>query len=265
MKINYSALSKLMLLSMTTIIASSVIQAMDAPGHKRKLDDSSHARREGNERAPKKALNANQDINATSEENMTALHIAIRGDNKAEVVLLLSQGEDPAFIPPNGVSPLQLAVQGGNMDIIRLLLEHPRVNINATNVIAGALINNRENTARLLLRHGAYADITIIRRLLAKTPLFYHAALGECEAVAQLIKNGSFTNKDLHQALAYAAARGHENVTQLLLDAGAEGDALLPRIQILREQTAQARAPHAEVYRRIRLMLFSHFPHAKSS
>ncbi len=71
----------------------------------------------------------------TFEHGMTALHLAVSNSNTALAEFLLSKGANPNVADKDGDTPLHLAVKyaARNMDIAKLLLNHPDVDVNCLN------------------------------------------------------------------------------------------------------------------------------------
>jgi ankyrin repeat protein len=64
-----------------------------------------------------------KDIDLQDEIGRTALSLAILDENPAKVTQLLKQGANPSLKPAFGFTPLQLAINSGNVTIISLLKE----------------------------------------------------------------------------------------------------------------------------------------------
>lgn len=68
------------------------------------------------------------DVNAQDDEGLTALHHAVMRNREWVVKMLLEQADiNPTLLDKQGHSPLELAEQGGNGEIIKLLRDHPLV------------------------------------------------------------------------------------------------------------------------------------------
>ena len=140
------------------------------------------------------------DVDKPQVDGMTALHWATRHDDREIVELLVGAGANPNAANRYGVTPLSLACTNGNGALVERLLQ------------AGA----DPNTA---LPGG-------------ETPLMTAARSGTLRSVKALLSRGaSVDGKDDRRgqtALMWAAAEGYADVTQTLVDAGADVRARLP-------------------------------------
>ena len=137
------------------------------------------------------------DANAREADGTTALHWAVRSDDRPTVAALLKAGADSSATNRYGVTPLALAAANGNAGIVDALLD------------AGADPNSASP-------EGATALMTAARtgsRAVVKTLLDHGAGVNAREQ--------SFGET----ALMWAAAEDHPDVVQLLIDSGAELDA----------------------------------------
>ena len=160
-----------------------------------------------------------------------------------------------------GISPLAIAAEKGNMDIVKMLVEEGNANVNdvssygVTPLIAASAAGNYEVVSYLIahganvaakddlgktaLLHAAAADNPkLIRSLIqldskatnlpdvtGNTPLIYAAQAGALDNVKELVENGAKINYQSAtngiSALAAAAAEGHDNVVRYLVRSGA--------------------------------------------
>ena len=139
-------------------------------------------------------LNRGVEINATQPDGMTALHWAAYQDDLETTKALLVAGADANAANRYGVTPLSLACTNGNVAMVELLIK------------AGADPN-------AALPGG-------------EAPLMTAARTGKIAAVKALIANGANIHaKDDRQgqtALMWAAAEGHTEVVELLIEFGAD-------------------------------------------
>jgi ankyrin repeat protein len=142
-------------------------------------------------------LTAGADPNVPGAYGTTALHWAVRVEDRATVGLLLDAGADPDFKTAQGVAPLHLAIA-----------------------------NHDTTTAGLLLAAGA--DARLVDHA-GETPLMLSAREGTVDIAALLIARGAGVDeRDAEYgqtALMIAAREGHADVVKLLLDGGADVDA----------------------------------------
>lgn len=71
------------------------------------------------------------DINFVAK-GYTALYLAVREGCTGAVALLLERGADPSIKTNVGWSCLMMAANRGHLAIVRMLLEHPAVDVNDT-------------------------------------------------------------------------------------------------------------------------------------
>lgn len=127
---------------------------------------------------------------------VTALHLAVKSNKLELVELLLDNNADPNVkAKPGRATPLHIAIDTKSIEIVRILLEDPRTDV----------------TAELRSGH---------------TPLDVSLLIGDPDTVTALLDHrligGSRSPEDL---LHRAAAGGHEELVERLLDQGAAVDA----------------------------------------
>lgn len=132
--------------------------------------------------------------NAGSYEDFFA---AIKQDNPQVVTDLLQRGFDPNTPSPDGQHGLYLALREPSLKVARVLIEWPKTNVDARN------------------RHD-------------ETPLMMAALKGHADVVRQLIARDADVNKPGWAPLHYAAAGGHLEIMELLLEHHAFIDAESP-------------------------------------
>lgn len=136
--------------------------------------------------------------------------------------------QDPAAVhawSPDGFTPLHLAAYFGQLDTVRILLEHGAdVSANSRNPMTltplhSAAANGDCSICALLLEHGAEVDA---RQHGGWTPLFSAAARGDPELVQLFLDHGAdprLTQTEGKTAQDVAAERGHAPVARQLSDA----------------------------------------------
>ena len=138
-------------------------------------------------------LAAGADANNQDEEGWTPLMIAAQGGQLEVMRALLAAGADAAAALPQGHTALFLAAQGGHLELMHLLLD-------------------------------AGADVNIAVSVLG-TPLMAATRKRHTDAVRLLLDAGAEVNataSDGTTALFLAAKNGHTDTVRLLLDAGAD-------------------------------------------
>jgi ankyrin repeat protein len=173
-----------------TIGASQVVTLAD-----RALNDAAF---EGTVEDVLAALAAGADINATDENNETALHVALRFRNEHQVArTLIEKGADLSLLDADQRTVLNRIAHLGNRDLLRLVLKRD-LSVNATSG----------------------------KRRYFQTALFAASAKGHADIVADLIRSGADCNhRDLVKQIALHCADRAE-IVDLLVDAGADMTAI---------------------------------------
>jgi hypothetical protein len=122
---------------------------------------------------------------------------AVEVDASNVVAKLLEQGFDPNTRDAKGQNALFLALRGESRQVAETLLKHPRLDVDAVNE-------------------------------LGETPLMMAALRGDLELAQRLLDRGSKVNRDGWTPLHYAASGPQPAVVSLLLNRGAQIDALSP-------------------------------------
>lgn len=155
-----------------------------------------------------------------------------RGDRNA-VSLLLSAGMSPNTMDQNGAPALILAVQSGNLEIVRVLVHRApwtnasgdysleTVNINAKDkegdsALMWAVKDDRADIVKFLLKEGADVNAGNTR---GETPLMLAARNGQIDMVKLLLKEGADVNAksiDGETASTLAAKEGQSQVLNVL-------------------------------------------------
>lgn len=123
-----------------------------------------------------------------------------------------------------GSTPLMVAVNQRDLDMVQLLVEH--VPVNAQNMLGQTALYmatlRTPQIARVLLQHGADPDIPIQN---GYTPLIIAAIRGRTLMTRLLLQYGAdpdMQDTTKQTALHKAVWHRHDDVTALLLDAGAD-------------------------------------------
>ena len=152
---------------------------------------------------------------------------AVGVDDARTVTQLLQRGFDPNAPDERGQVALYLALREGSPKVAEVLLQHPRLKVDATNaanetpVMMAALRGNLEWTQRLLDR-GAQVNRA------GWTPLHYAASSPEPKVVALLLDRGAqieATSSNGTTPLMMASRYGAEEAADLLLARGASARA----------------------------------------
>ncbi len=187
-------------------------------------------------------LDAGLDVNATDEDETTALHVAAANGNEAVVRVLLMRGASLDKANTMGWTPLLLASRHGHINVLTLLLQN-NADLNArTKLGAGALTlaaaGGHIQTCKLLVDAGA--DLTPGTRIGGTnwefTPLMVAAQFGHEVVVRYFIEKGCDVNYRTPSmgmnSLMLAALNGHVTTAQILIEHG--GD---PNLTNVNDQT----------------------------
>ena len=196
------------------------------------------------------------DAKARDDGKRTPLFLASERGLLEVVLVLLERGSDPNAPDRNGCCPLERASEGGHAEVAQVLLEHG-ANVKAQDRLKFTALNlaHGEDISRLLLKHGADANVKNIRgrtplhdlseaggvgaaRVLLEhgvdvnardagnvTPLHLASRGGYLEGVRLLLQNGAdihARDEDGQTPFMAATDKGHNGIMQLLLGYGAE-------------------------------------------
>lgn len=182
------------------------------------------------------------DVNAHESHNWTPLHNAVYGANAGVPEILLEAGADANALTVSGMSPLHLLAMFSCEDAFKhfsaekallesFLTEEEKLGDTFLTFCA-KVESNKEATARALVRSGANVDLAYGDASI--TPLFLAARRGASGVVSVLLKEGQ-ANADARSfyegsygvsPLHVAAKEGHVDVIRLLVEAGADMNAI---------------------------------------
>lgn len=166
--------------------------------------------------------NANEDCLFGKDKN-SALHLAIKNRRNAAALKLIEYGANPIHRNRNGVTPLMLAAQKGDLDVTIALLEYG-ANPCESNGHSSALIQachfGHFDVVKILLEKGALVNQ---RNQTGTTALMRACQEGHTHIVKLLISYDADVeckNQDGMNALILASRRGHLDVVRSLLQIG---------------------------------------------
>ncbi|XP_023931844.1 inversin-like [Lingula anatina] len=166
----------------------------------------------------------NYDVNGKYLYGLTPLHLAAQTSNADMVKLFLDSGADVNAEDWGGSTLLHWAEDGGHEDIVKLHLERgadPNItNEGGRTPLHEAMRQGPGDIVKLLLEHGADPNIT---DEWGRTPL--HEAVGHGDIVKLLLEHGADPNiKHMggRTPLHHAAHGGCKDIVKLLLERGAD-------------------------------------------
>ena len=171
-------------------------------------------------------------VNTANDYGATALYVAAARADADLLERLLRAGADPNAGLLSGETPLMIASNRGRLDAAELLLEYA-ANPNAKERSGGqtalmwAAAEQHPKVVDLLIKHKA--DVNA-RSASGSTPLMFAARQGNAFIADQLIKGGARVNDAMTKSgltpLMMASIGGFEELARILLDHGADADAV---------------------------------------
>ena len=159
------------------------------------------------------------------EENSTPLHVAVAGGHVGVVEVLLKYGACPCMCKGDQVPAVHLAIARGNLPILQLMVGkfgdgilQVRDKFNSTLLHKAVFSINSEPLVAYLLEHGS--DPNAIDDSGA-TPLHVAAALGNESAIKMLLAQGGdpgIMNKKAQNVLCVAAERRKGGIVRLIFE-----------------------------------------------
>eukprot|EP01124_Arcella_intermedia_P009625 TRINITY_DN16292_c0_g1_i1.p1 TRINITY_DN16292_c0_g1~~TRINITY_DN16292_c0_g1_i1.p1 ORF type:complete len:1859 (+),score=529.61 TRINITY_DN16292_c0_g1_i1:234-5579(+) len=173
----------------------------------------------------------------SSEYNKKLFLLNVRKSDLLGVAELIKKGVDPNYIErTTGHTSLQIAIENQNINMLRLLMKSPLLNVNIQfgEVLCTPLIfickqkTGRVEMARILLHPrdvGSKVDVNVLDKN-TRSALTYAAFYGDYDLVKLLIDctanvNPSMDSANTETPLFYARRKGHNKVIDLLLENGA--------------------------------------------
>jgi len=173
------------------------------------------------------------DVNAPQIDGMTALHWATYRDDLETADILVRASANVKAANRYGVTPLSLACTNGNGAMVVLLLKagaDPNAALpgGETPLMTAARVGSL-HAVKALVAHGARVDSKDERR--GQTALMWAAAEGHAEVVEMLIEVGADFRARLASGftpLLFAVREGRLDVVRVLLKAGADVNETVP-------------------------------------
>jgi ankyrin repeat protein len=174
-------------------------------------------------------IDAGADVRKANYYGVTALYIAARAGDPVATRMLLAAGADANATLPAGETVLMTAAKAGNAEVVRALLTGGFESVSLAQLgEARAAARIAEAAGYSLLTNPAiatnYADVNARERWYGRTALMLAAAEGHGDCVELLIEAGSDLNvldEEGASALSLARDFGHLDVAATLAAAGA--------------------------------------------
>ena len=172
---------------------------------------------------------ANEDFDKDSP-----IHSAVFANKKEVVNILIKCGADINKENRRKITPLQIAVQNRNEDIVKLLIQNgakidPRMESGCYQApLHQAVEDNEKSIVELLLKNGANIEV---RDIIGKrSPLHYAADNNLTSILKLLLENGADTEAEdriFLTPIIVAIYRDHKEAVEILLEYGAKTDHLI--------------------------------------
>lgn len=174
-------------------------------------------------------IDASADVAKANYYGVTALYIAARAGDPVATQLLLAAGADANAALPAGETVLMTAVKAGSAAVVRELLTGGVEGVSLAAIgEARAADRAAENAGYAALTNPTiatnYADVNARERWYGRTALMIAAAEGHADVVELLIEAGSdvdLLDEEGASALSLARSYGHLDVAARLVAAGA--------------------------------------------
>ena len=178
-------------------------------------------------------LRQRADVNAPQVDGMTALHWAAYQDDLETSELLLRAHANAKAATRYGITPLSLACANGNGALVDLLLKagaDPNAALpgGETPLMTAARVGSLASV-KVLLARGAAVDAKDERR--GQTALMWAAAEGHADVVQTLVELGADVHLRLSSGftpLLFAVREGRSAVVRVLLKAGSDVNETVP-------------------------------------
>ena len=164
------------------------------------------------------------------QEQDSALHMAIKGGATDAALALLQTGAPIDRENAKGATPMILAAQRGNLQVVQALMElgASPSGLSSSSALIQAAHFGRQDVITLLLSDDRWKSLVDAPNLNQTTALMRAAQEGHLEIVRELLKAGADPNKRNRlqmTALMLASQRGEASIVQLLIDKGAHVNA----------------------------------------
>ena len=188
-------------------------------------------------------LQGGADVGVKTTSGQTPLHYAMLNPARAPTVaeVLLAHKADPNAPDSTGRTPVHdLHRAGGNLDLLRLLIEHGgdvhAKSRDGTTLLWSAAVAGRHDVLAFLLKRKA--EVNVAQKGTGRSILFWPVNHGDYRTVKTLLAHG-VAPRYLSDAVRHA--KGDTRIVKLLLDHGAEVTASPLQYAVQRKNPAMAR------------------------
>ncbi|XP_030628436.1 ankyrin repeat and SOCS box protein 2-like [Chanos chanos] len=179
------------------------------------------------------------DVNSQAKDGATTLYEACKNGHKDVAELLLMNKANANRPTNNGLLPLHIAAQNGYNEIVSLLIHvtsRSRVQRSGISPLHLAAKNNQDDTLELLIQAGFDVNALLspehscLYQDRRTTALYFAIASGNVAASAMLLEAGANPNLDTFSPILVAARQGCMETLRLLVEHGADVNALIPNL-----------------------------------
>ncbi len=163
-------------------------------------------------------------VNSVYAGSFEDFFTAIKREDPSTVKTLLARGFDANTLSPEGQHGLFLALQEESLEVVKILVNWPKTDVNA--------LNPKDESPLMLASLKGHLDI--VEKLISKgadinktgwTPLHYAASTGQLAIITLLLENSAYIDAESPNGttpLMMAAMYGNQASVKLLLQEGAD-------------------------------------------
>ncbi|KAL6486469.1 hypothetical protein MHYP_G00058610 [Metynnis hypsauchen] len=191
----------------------------------------------GNVEALSLLIQYGANVNSQASDGATALFEACKNGHERAVRLLLLNNADANQQTKTGFLPLHTAAQRGHHGIVSLLIpvtSRAKIQCSGISPLHLAAEYNEDDVLELLLQAGFDVNALLAPECSCMyldrrtTALYFAVSNGNTEAAATLLKAGANPNLDYFRPILVALRQGSVHMVQLLVENGADVNAHIP-------------------------------------
>lgn len=170
-------------------------------------------------------ITAGADVNAANRYGVTPMYLAAMNGDAAMLEKLLNAGAKVNAANPGGETALMTAARTGKIEAVKLLLDrgadiNAKENVHAQTALMWAVLENHLDVVKFLLAQGA--DVNAHTNVTAPKGEYVPAKAGGAAGTGIIRQRALPTADGGMTALLFAVRDGNFEMTQLLLDSGAD-------------------------------------------